>query len=310
MRLCSPWILSVVSMVMFASVGVSQGPRPRAEWVFEESRLSGGTLRASIGGAHATVHGVLTFQEGSHWQAGVFTGSTGSTIELDYRPGKKPLPRQSITAEAWVKLDAGGQWGGMVSVLQDNGAFEKGWLLGFYKNRFCFALSSVGADDGDGLMTYMAADKAFSTKGWHHVAGTYNGKKMRLFVDGSLAKESEVQSGAILYPKRAKFVLGAYRDDNEHYPIKGQMRSVALWSKALTASQIKSRYKANCPPPAPEPLAGPVVRHLPDNAVSVSWRTEKLEPTAIWTGLKGESRKRFAKAGKRRDHELVLQGVT
>ncbi|MEE2713923.1 MAG: LamG-like jellyroll fold domain-containing protein, partial [Planctomycetota bacterium] len=79
------------------------------------------------------------------------------------------LPKRSFTVTAWVRVDRPQPWGGIVSCLQDNGAKEAGWLLGVRDTRFCFAVASVGADDGDGLLTYLTAARTFTPGGWHHV---------------------------------------------------------------------------------------------------------------------------------------------
>ncbi len=41
------------------------------------------------------------------------------------------LPSRNLTAEAWVSLDSGTRWGSIVGYYQDNGDYEKGWLLGY-----------------------------------------------------------------------------------------------------------------------------------------------------------------------------------
>ena len=49
-----------------------------------------------------------------------------------------------LTAEAWVAVNSPAEWGGIVGSLQDNGSFEKGWVLGYNNDKFNFALSTGG----------------------------------------------------------------------------------------------------------------------------------------------------------------------
>ena len=50
------------------------------------------------------------------------------------------LPKTAFTVQAWGAIDQFQAWGGIVSCLQDNGGFEKGWLLGTRDRHFCIRL--------------------------------------------------------------------------------------------------------------------------------------------------------------------------
>ena len=91
-----------------------------------------------------------------------------------------------MTVELWAWDEQFIEWGGYVVAVQDNGAFEKGWLLGTRWKAFSFALSSEDADDGDGLLTYLNAANASEMNEWYHVVGTYDSKEMKIYVNGNL----------------------------------------------------------------------------------------------------------------------------
>ena len=59
------------------------------------------------------------------------------------------MPVKNMTVETWVKLKSHHTWGGYIGALQDNGSYEKGWVLGNHNDGFSFALSTKGVDDGD-----------------------------------------------------------------------------------------------------------------------------------------------------------------
>ena len=60
-----------------------------------------------------------------------FIGSSkaGNEIILSADLGAASLPRQALTVEAWVMIDRPQKWGGICGAIQDNGSYEKGWLL-------------------------------------------------------------------------------------------------------------------------------------------------------------------------------------
>jgi len=108
------------------------------------------------------------------------------------------LPKQASSFEAWVCIDGLQEWGGIVGAIQDNGDYERGWLLGYRNATFCFALASANKK----RLTYLTAKDDFVMGAWYHVVGTYDGTPMRLFVDGSLVATSTEQSSDILYPPK------------------------------------------------------------------------------------------------------------
>ncbi|MDP6930625.1 MAG: hypothetical protein QF412_13090, partial [Planctomycetota bacterium] len=130
-------------------------------------------------------------------------------------------------------------WGGIVSCLEDNGSYERGWLLGFRQQSFCFALSTQGA----GRLTYLTAPMTFRPGRWYHLVGVYDGKSQRLYVNGQLVKEASEQSGAILYHPTHRFAVGAYKDENEDFRMHGAIHEVLIHEQALSSKVIAKRYK-------------------------------------------------------------------
>jgi len=54
------------------------------------------------------------------------------------------LPQTNITAESWMALRTTTRWGGIIGCIQDNGSFERGWVLGYTNWNFCWAVSTKG----------------------------------------------------------------------------------------------------------------------------------------------------------------------
>jgi len=153
------------------------------------------------------------------------------------------LPDCALTIGAWVSIDTPQRWGGVIGCVQDDGEVEKGWILGYNDQHFTFGLSTVGADDGDGQLTYIAGERKPHEVGrWHHVVATYDGTECRVYVDGDLSSRSEVQSGDILYPEDSPFVVGAYRDSNEHFRHDGRLLEVRMLDRALSAEEVRAWY--------------------------------------------------------------------
>ncbi|MFD0963319.1 LamG-like jellyroll fold domain-containing protein [Pseudofulvibacter geojedonensis] len=161
------------------------------------------------------------------------------------------LPRKQISVSAWVKLDQYKNWGGILGHFQDNGSTEHGFLLGYRNDKFSFALRGAGS----GSMTYLTDTTPFNLGQWYHVAATYNGSEMKLFVDGQLRVSSNAQSGNISYAD-AYFQIGSYKDDNEDFRIDGSIDEVYIWEKAKTNAEILDMVTNNYTKPRPQFTVG------------------------------------------------------
>ena len=239
-------------------------------WVLDRAAVSGAKVKPSSGEWAGEVAGEIHFSENP--QALVLDGKT-NFIRLGDKVDGTRLPSAAITAEAWIAPSAGGAWGAMIGCLQDNGEFERGWLLGYKDSKWCFAVSTGKK------LTYMTAPEEMRLGRWAHVAGTYDGAVMRLYVDGREVATSNTQSGPIVYAP-APFVLGTYQDADENYPFDGLLREAALWSRALPAEEIARHFaegRRQFPPgmnAAPLPMLGPYVRFTGPGSALVQWWTE------------------------------------
>jgi len=63
---------------------------------------------------------------------------------------------------------------------------------------------------------------------------------MRLYIDGTLVRESSQAYGDIAYPEQSTLAIGAFMDDNELEHIKGAISEGRLYSRALSAEEIKA----------------------------------------------------------------------
>lgn len=255
----------LLSPILLYGQGV---PRADLRWDFRESYVSSdGVVKAAAGGLSGRLSGDLVLADGGTGPLLLGGGANGMLLlGADYSSLKDRLPAEDFTVSCWIVLEEVMEWGSVFGFFQDNGGFEMGWLLGTRRGNPCLAVSSTGSDDGEGLMTYLEGSKPLTIGKWHHIAGSYDGKKMKIYLDGKVVGESEAQSGPILYPDKAALVIGSYVDDDEQYPHNGAIQDVRLWRTALSSPEISKVAKENpdctkSPPPRP-PLAMVVAPYL------------------------------------------------
>jgi hypothetical protein len=160
---------------------------------------------------------------------------TSSYIEITNDLNSAVLPKKEMTVETWAKLNTNNVWGGFIGAFQDNGNYEKGWVLGNYDKKFSFALAS----QGNGRIRYLKSDEDFEFEKWYHVAGTYDGAIMKIYVNGRLKNTITEQQGDINYDMSSYFDIGAYHDDDEFNVLDGELDEIRLWDVALDESMIQ-----------------------------------------------------------------------
>jgi outer membrane protein assembly factor BamB len=277
-------------------------------WVFQRSELQGTEIRNLVpGGLGAALLGNAAIAAENGVESLMLDGERQSAL-LTTDVKSPELPREQFSAEAWVRVDRPSEWGGILGALQDNGDFERGWLLGFRNSSFCFA---VAAESGPGRLTFLTAPDAFESGRWYHVLGTYDGATMRLFVNGREAGVSVEQRGAIRYPPKASYEIGAYHDDDEFYPLAGRVREVRVYRRAVTASEAASHAGDQGGEKASrvELASGPVLEFLTPDTAEVRYQTLRPCPTVVRWGSDGGSTETLADTVAKTDHRIQLRGL-
>ncbi len=236
------FVIGIVTKVDSKTVAIEDGLI--SYWSFDKDTVNGNTIEDLWGDQDAEMVGNLQVVKGKFGEGIQLPGGAGARLKITDDINNAILPKKEITLELWVWDEQFIEWGGYIVACQDNGAFEKGWLIGTRWRSFSFALSSDGADDGDGLLTYLSTANSYDVNQWYHVVGTYDGKEMKIYVDGKLENSTDVQSGDINYPDRIFFTIGAYKDDNEDFSHKGIIDEVRIYERALSEKEIDNNLKA------------------------------------------------------------------
>ncbi len=224
------------------------------------------------------------------------------------------VPKKSITVEAWVSPAKLMRWGGIAGVIQDNGSYERGWLLGYVNRKFSFVIASEGRQK---LEPYMQGITDFQDNRWYHVVGTYDSdtNATRLFVNGKLEASHTNNSGDIFYPPKATFELGGYKDNDEFYRGAIGLQEISIYKNALDAATIAKRFntRKNDFPLPPQPLefvSSPQLRWEDRRTIRMEWEMAEALPTSIrWKHANG-SGERIVELAAAKQVSTLLDGVS
>ena len=268
------------------------------QWRFDQAK--NGKVPAKIGSAANYTGTAQLVEESGLSQLQLKGTDSRAWVTDDYNTVK--VPKKSITVEAWISPAASMRWGGIAGVIQDNGDYERGWLLGYVNRKFSFALASKGHQ----RLTYLQGTTDFKDELWYHVVGTYDGEDLKVYVNGKLEATEAKHSGDIIYPPKATFELGGYKDDNEFYRGAISLHEISIHEKALEAEVIAKRFasRKNEFPLPPDPLrfvSLPQLRWKKRDTLQIEWELSHPLPMEISWKRAGnkDSRKIPVKAGKK-----------
>ena len=191
--------------------------------------------------------------QGASGRALAFDG--GDAVSL---PAADALAVQQLSAETVVRAPASpGQFRYLVS------RGSHGCLAGSY-GLYTAAAGGIALYVFDGtryVVSATARPEDVWNGAWHHVAGTFDGGTLRLFVDGQPVGKPMAAPLRIDYAQTsAQSIFGQYAGGCE-LSFQGDIDLVRMWSGAMSPEAVKARSPApryppappaHCPPPRPD----------------------------------------------------------
>jgi hypothetical protein len=170
-------------------------------------------------------------------------GKFGNALNFDGVDDYASIPHSTsldissvITVEAWIKADTLGSQNAIIRKGLWDTAVIKSWGLdiqqigGVKKARFFIY---------DGTMGYLATSGAITTGTWHHLAGTYDGTTVDIYLDGDNVLSTSVNYVGDIDTNTEGIVIGMRNDDCF---FDGLIDEVRIWKEALDSGQIEQSY--------------------------------------------------------------------
>ncbi|NBS90703.1 hypothetical protein EBS67_12020 [bacterium] len=289
-------------------------PKPSNSWTFDAKGVSSQRISDKAGRFSGKTIGVPSFKQLDAHSFYEFHGTDGFLLKENATGAESGMPHEKFSLASWIRIDEGTTNGGIIGCIQDNGNFEKGWLVGYDNEKFNFILSSQGADDGDGKITTLRSKSNYQKGKWFHLAASYDGASMRIFINGKLEGESKEQSKAINYASAAPFIIGRYRDDDEDFGLVGAIKEINLYQSALSTDQITTLFEKDAAlanlAPIPLPtgfVIAPYLQFPTKSSITIMWETSALASSTVKFGTKLPLEMFATKEGTSLIHEVLLE---
>lgn len=227
----------LLCMLVLSGHEESTSARNDLAWEFNALALVDNKIVPGKGEIPLHTNGDISFFEAG---AGLLRSGKEAPLTSLITAPSEVFPERRISLEAWVVVDQPGAWTCFISAFEDNGDFERGWLLGVQNKRYCFAL----ATEEQGRLEYLSAPSDLRAGEWAHVVGTYDGDVTRLFVNGTQVASSNKPGGKILYAPSHILAAGSYKDANEDYRLAGALLRAEVHDGTMKIGQIRRHFGA------------------------------------------------------------------
>ena len=212
---------------------------------------------ASDNGLDAKVVRNAKVAEGKHGDAIEITADTEDCVNI---PTSDVLKTHEITMSAWVYREnwanGSGYWfdKGSYAGPADRHAYgmavfqikDVHWNIGGLNAETILVMSLGGNGNQSRLSVSLPS---LSERKWHHVVGTYNGAFRTIYLNGEVFfSTEEVGFGptkVVADPNDEDLRIGCAKGKKEYAFDHGLIDEVAIWSRALTESEVRTAMQGN-----------------------------------------------------------------
>jgi 1,4-alpha-glucan branching enzyme len=169
-----------------------------------------------------------------YWTSGMFASALyfSAPTQVAVSNSASLNPVQGLTVSAWVNAD---YWSGNQRILEKGTSNNQYALFINPSTQLVFAVYGV---TGGTAVTAPPSEMA-----WHHVAGTYNGSLISLYIDGQIATQ---QTATGQMPITTDPLAIGYRPGaNIFYYFNGTIDDVRIYGSALSGNQVAQLYQAD-----------------------------------------------------------------
>jgi hypothetical protein len=155
----------------------------------------------------------------------------GGSVVVENDPRLSP---SSLTIECWIRTDMAGQRNQWFVNRVFAGGTSTGYRMGVLEGKPCF---EVPLSDWSHHLT---ASTTLPTGRWAHVVGTFDGKVMKIYVDGE--ERGAMERPGPLKPNSFHLCLGNFEVKHPAH-FTGLLDEVKIYGRALTAREVREHYR-------------------------------------------------------------------
>jgi hypothetical protein len=142
---------------------------------------------------------------------------------------------EAVTIDCWVQTDSAGQTNRWIINRVHGGGTDTGYRLGLLDGRPCFEVPQTAWSH------HLTGPAPLPLGRWVHLAGTFDGRTMRLFVDG--IQVATLDRPGRVNPSHFDLVIGGFQLGSPAN-FEGLVDEVRLFSRALSEDEVRVCWQA------------------------------------------------------------------
>ncbi|MBC8235171.1 LamG domain-containing protein [bacterium] len=201
-------------------------------WLFDEGN-GNTTVDSSKNGHDGEIEGNLKWVEGKFGKGLEFPGVDENFVKV---PHNKPLDLTTFSFTLWVKITATGSYQSTLIKTEDCQLENYSGYIYAGRKVFWTRFTSGGPTQW-GFQQF--GTTVVTDDEWHHLAGTYDMKSVKSYIDGVVEADAKFDGK----PDFSPGPLNIGDCPGFSYPVKGIMDDVGLFNVALTEKDINDLMK-------------------------------------------------------------------
>lgn len=210
-------------------------------WRMGES--SGSTAHDSTTNANNGTYSNVTLAQSGALSTGgdsdTAAGFNGSSSNVSVPDNSSLEITKQLTLECWINYSMSDGTGAPGIITKDDRIHVSGYGLyaAFDANQNLEFMLNL-----NGTSQPLTSTNSYNDGQWHYVVATYDGTKMKLYVDGSLVDQRDATGtiGTNTHP----LMIGAFDGTSTDTYFNGKIDDAAVYNYALTAAQVSQHYEA------------------------------------------------------------------
>ncbi|MBI5847213.1 MAG: hypothetical protein HZB31_04570 [Nitrospirae bacterium] len=167
-------------------------------------------------------------------KADAAAGFNGTTAYVDFGSSNTLCPPHGVTLETWIKINSGASGSMYIA-----GNTDETTLTGY--GLFVQANGTVAFKIGDGSWHTVAGTTVLTQGLWYHIAGSYDGEKLRLYING--LQDNEAASGALTIKYQNSFRAAYHPGTSGAGYFSGLIDELAAYNRPLSFEEVLSHYR-------------------------------------------------------------------
>lgn len=145
---------------------------------------------------------------------------------------------KELTIMGWINSKELTPYQYLVSNDRDVCCGYRGYSLRIYNGKLAFRLAAANG------LHQLESNNNIPLNSWHHVAGTFNGTNMLIYIDGNVENSEFFSKTELLTPASFDLVLGSlgFSPSGGLYYLNGSLDEIVIYSRALSLEEINAAF--------------------------------------------------------------------